>query len=308
MVRKFLIKDGNQTFFIPDHKIIQLIDEISQEKMTHYEKLKNFIQHHQMLANDYKIIMEENAKLKAELAGQKINQDVNKKFTNGNELIQRSDSESQILVILAGKTMDENSKLKDQNENENFENQEFNENLEEALQILRNRELRNQKAVEMANLLKSAADLGNTKGEVLYGCCLFRGWGVEDNVEEAKRYFHSAASKGNLDGEVWYWICEWENGATHFKAASDAKHPAGAFLYGLCLFYGRSVKKNIKEAQKYFRLSVEYGDSYWAHQYSKILKNGIFHFPKSISTAQKYDVLANQRHVEDISIFYPQFF
>jgi TPR repeat protein len=142
----------------------------------------------------------------------------------------------------------------------------------------------------------------------VYGCCLYREWGVKAALDKAKQYFKSAADKGSLDGNVWYWICDWENCASHFHAASKAKHPAATFLYGLCLYYGKSVPKNIKKAQKYFSLAAEYGDSYWAHQFAKINRNGIFNFDRSFTIGKKYDILAHQRQTEDISFFYPQFF
>jgi hypothetical protein len=47
----------------------------------------------------------------------------------------------------------------------------------------------------MAHYFKLAADQEHIDGEVFYGCCLYRGVGVEENIPLARTYFDNAAKK-----------------------------------------------------------------------------------------------------------------
>lgn len=114
--------------------------------------------------------------------------------------------------------------------------------------------------------------------------------------------------KGLIDGLLWNWICDWKNGADVFKVVADSGNPGGMFWFGVCLFFGYGVKKNLQEANRYFEMTFEYGDSFWVRQKSKICRLGYFGYNEDDKAADYFEEIANSKPTYDTSFFNPGFF
>lgn len=193
------------------------------------------------------------------------------------------------------------------NEEENIPKEQSNY-LIQGIEILRKNDLSGSNKSKMTEFFKLSADEGDPKGQVMYGGCLYRGWGVETDLVEARRFFKLAMEQGSPDGLLWYWICDWENGAQVFKKLAEDGNPGGMFWYGACLFQGLGVDPDIEQAHAFMEMAAENGDSYWAKQHSVISRIGYFGIPQSEESAAFYDELSNQKTMNDLSFFSPGFF
>lgn len=182
------------------------------------------------------------------------------------------------------------------------------DHLEKGKQILHTTNNGSAENHEVAEHFRFAAECGNAEAQVLYGCCLFRGWGVKANYQLAREYFQLAKEQGSVDGFVWYWIMDWENGADFFKEAADKRHPGALFWYGVCIFYGFVSNISQSDALNYFELSFESGDRYWAKQYAALYRLGYFGIVQSEESARHFEEIADSFPMNDTSFFSPGFF
>jgi hypothetical protein len=81
---------------------------------------------------------------------------------------------------------------------------------------------------------KKAAHSGDARGQVLYGLCFFYGHGIEEDEEEAAKWFRLAAEQGNAQGQ---------------------------FSLGQCYVGGSGIEEDEEEAVKWFRLAAEQGNA-----------------------------------------------
>lgn len=186
--------------------------------------------------------------------------------------------------------------------------QQVSEHLNKGKAILHSQNKGAKAIQEMAEHFRVSADYRDVEGLVLFGCCLFRGWGVNADPNLARVYFEMARDLGSVEGLVWYWICDWENGAVYFKEAADKAHPGALFWYGVCLFYGFVPNADQSQAKKYFELTFEAGDSYWGNQFASLYRLGYFGISQSEDWANHYEEIASSRPTNDTSFFYPGFF
>lgn len=186
--------------------------------------------------------------------------------------------------------------------------QEVIDHLQKGKDILHSQNKGNKAVQEMADHFRFAADQRDIEGLVLFGCCLFRGWGVSANPNLARDCFSIAKDLGSIEGLVWYWICDWENGAVYFKEAADKGHPGALFWYGVCLFYGFVPNVDQSQAKRYFELTFEAGDSYWGNQFASLYRLGYFGIVQSEDWANHFEQIASSRPTNDTSFFYPGFF
>ena len=81
---------------------------------------------------------------------------------------------------------------------------------------------------------QEAAEAGDARGQVLYGCCFYYGHGVKENHKKAVEWFSKSAEQGNAQGQ---------------------------FSLGQCYFYGHGVEENDKKAVEWFSKSAEQGNA-----------------------------------------------
>ena len=161
---------------------------------------------------------------------------------------------------------------------------------------------------------KELADTGDAGAQVNYGLCLQQGEGVEQNWQEAARYFKLAADQNHPEGLFMYGIClrdgkgvkedhlasqfalfasadagcvtaqmccgflfrksNPEDAAKYFKLAADQGDAESQFRYGMMIHSGDSVEKDLVEAARYFKLAADQGNSGGQYFYGECLKSG----------------------------------
>ena len=137
----------------------------------------------------------------------------------------------------------------------------------------------------------SAANQGHAGAQYILGQCYFRGTGVKSDYNEAVKWLTQAANRGHLKaqydlGVYYHWeigdyvkAAEWYNKAAEQGHADAKEHFLGivAFLdykekaiagdaqaqYNLaqCLMSGREIRKNEKEAVKWYKKAARQGNS-----------------------------------------------
>lgn len=125
-----------------------------------------------------------------------------------------------------------------------------------------------QRAVKGWKVLAEKENLTNhQKGTILYklGKCYDRGYGVEQDVDQAKKYYQSAESKGNnyaaysLGNIFYYQEKDHETAYEHYrKGVSDQyrKNPFGDYQFAVLSEKGIGRKEGEVQAEQYFEQAL----------------------------------------------------
>lgn len=125
-----------------------------------------------------------------------------------------------------------------------------------------------QRAVKGWKVLAEKENLTNhQKGTILYklGKCYDRGYGVEQDVDQAKKYYQSAESKGNnyaaysLGNIFYYQEKDHETAYEHYrKGVSDQyrKNPFGDYQFAVLSEKGIGGKEGEVQAEQYFEQAL----------------------------------------------------
>ena len=119
---------------------------------------------------------------------------------------------------------------------------------------------------EAIPLLFEAAGEGSARALSGLGYCYYRGYGVEENNEEAVKWFRLAAKQGIADAQYYLGMCLYygwgtaqddAEAAAYFRQAAEQGDARGQYYLGNCCYLGRGTEQNEAEAVKWFRLSAE---------------------------------------------------
>lgn len=125
-----------------------------------------------------------------------------------------------------------------------------------------------QRAVKGWNVLAEKENLTNhQKGTILYklGKCYDRGYGVERDADQAKKYYQSAENKGNnyaaysLGNLFYYQEKDQEAAYEHYrKGVSDQyrKNPFGDYQFAVLSQEGIGGKEGAIQAERYFEQAL----------------------------------------------------
>ena len=125
-----------------------------------------------------------------------------------------------------------------------------------------------QRAVKGWKVLAEKENLTNhQKGTILYklGKCYDRGYGVEQDADQAKKYYQSAESKGNnyaaysLGNIFYYQEKDHETAYEHYrKGVSDQyrKNPFGDYQFAVLSEKGIGRKEGEVQAEQYFKQAL----------------------------------------------------
>ena len=125
-----------------------------------------------------------------------------------------------------------------------------------------------QRAVKGWKVLAEKENLTNhQKGTILYklGKCYDRGYGVEQDADQAKKYYQSAESKGNnyaaysLGNIFYYQEKDHETAYEHYrKGVSDQyrKNPFGDYQFAVLSQEGIGGKEGAIQAERYFEQAL----------------------------------------------------
>ena len=118
--------------------------------------------------------------------------------------------------------------------------------------------------------LTQLVEKGNVEAMYKLGNLYYEGEGVNQNYEEAVKYFRMAANKGDADALDMLGDCykngegvpqNYEEAVKYYKLAAEKKNKYSLNSLGLCYLNGTGVSKNYEEAKKYFKLAGENGNS-----------------------------------------------
>ena len=121
---------------------------------------------------------------------------------------------------------------------------------------------------EAVPMLFEAAGEGSARALSGLGYCYYRGYGVEENDEEAVKWFRLAARQGVSDAQYYLGMCLYYGwgaaqddveAAEWFRKAAEQGDARGQYYLGNCVYLGRGAEQNEAEAVKWFRLSAEQG-------------------------------------------------
>jgi TPR repeat protein len=180
-------------------EMLQVIDNLPNQKETRIETLKELINIKQNYQEQLEFLQNELKLLKAE-------------SNNLREDLSQSEAHNAIFPKMI--EQDPNDKSNSINEAMDFLKTSFTDESQK----------------KAASIFKEKADLGDPEGEWRYGCCLRNGWGVENDSIESKKYLERAANKGLRDGVFCLgrsYTCSSKEATFLFKSVADLSN-AGA--------------------------------------------------------------------------------
>ena len=116
--------------------------------------------------------------------------------------------------------------------------------------------------------LRKAADQGNTEAQYLLGECCFYGNGLEENEEEAVKWWLKAAKKGHAESQFWLGNCYYmgqgveenlKEAAKWYQAAAEQGHAQAQTLLGALYSFGSGVEQDQETAVKWWKAAAEQG-------------------------------------------------
>ncbi|MBR2147467.1 MAG: SEL1-like repeat protein [Muribaculaceae bacterium] len=108
------------------------------------------------------------------------------------------------------------------------------------------------------------------EAEYSLGFCYYNGYGVEENNDEAFRWFKIAADKGNSKAQYYTGKCYFNGWGVDkdkteavrwYRMAAEQGESEAQFRLGDCYSLGWGVVENKVEATKWFRKAAEQGDA-----------------------------------------------
>lgn len=160
---------------------------------------------------------------------------------------------------------------------------------------------------------KKAAKNGDIGAMVKYGVCLLEGEGVdnhnreeaEENYKKAAKYFEKTIERGQDENAMYYYSLQLlegkgvekdtEKAIYYLKNAADLHQADAENKYGMMLEFGsKEVKKNVKEAIKYYRKSSDHGNEVGMFNYADILEKGK-HVEQNVKEAARLFRLSYKR-------------
>lgn len=118
-------------------------------------------------------------------------------------------------------------------------------------------------------LIKKIAEQGNAIGQVDLGNMYYNGTGVEENHEEAVKWFRKAAEQGSYRGQyalgTMYYLGtgvekNYAEAVKWYRKATEHGNFIAMELLGSLFEHGKGVEQDYKEAVKCYRKAAEHGN------------------------------------------------
>lgn len=115
------------------------------------------------------------------------------------------------------------------------------------------------------------AKSGDAEAQCRLGECYAHGTGVEENKEEAVKWFRKAAEQGNAEAQYHLGECYYdgegveqdiEEAVEWYREAAEQGYAPAQYMLGLCYYDGEGTGKDEEEAVKWYRKAAEQGDGY----------------------------------------------
>ncbi|MGQ9661139.1 MAG: tetratricopeptide repeat protein [Kiritimatiellia bacterium] len=117
--------------------------------------------------------------------------------------------------------------------------------------------------------LRLRAEAGDADAQYELGCFYYEGEGVEQDYQEAFKWYMKAAEQGHNSGLCDVGFC-YRNGhgveqnyakaIPYYEKAASQGCPTGAFWLGYAYEHGEGVARDIEKACYWYRISMARGD------------------------------------------------
>lgn len=144
---------------------------------------------------------------------------------------------------------------------------------------------------------------GNAMAQNDLGSCYDRASGIEQNRNEAFKWFQKSAEQGNMLGEYnlgWYYFsgfgCQKEYGQAvyWYRKSAEKGFAVAQWRLGDCYFRGTGIDKNISEAIYWYRKSAEQGYAFSQLRMGEIYLKGLGVEQDYVQAVEWYQKAAKQ--------------
>ena len=126
-------------------------------------------------------------------------------------------------------------------------------------------------AAGMIDSIQKMAESGDADYEYFYGACFNEGWGVEQDMVEALKWYKKAAAQNqkfafNAIGNIYRTgsgvqadpkqAFEW------FRKGAELSDPQAMLNLGNCYYYGMGAEKNLDQAVKWWQDAANLGNAF----------------------------------------------
>jgi len=128
-----------------------------------------------------------------------------------------------------------------------------------------------EQAAKKIDSIRYFADQGLADYQYLYAACLENGWGVNENAQEAAKWYQKAVDQqqkvaynalGNLYRTGKGVKRDDKEAFKLFKLGTDANDSQAMLNLGNCYYFGLGTEKNLSEAVHWWQQSADNGNAY----------------------------------------------
>ena len=121
---------------------------------------------------------------------------------------------------------------------------------------------------QLIDRLQQSAEEGSAGAQTALGFCCSEGRGMDQNYEEAVKWYRKAAEQGNGPAQNNLGVCydngqgveqNYEEAVKWFRKAAEQGRSIAQFNLGVCYSNGQGVERRVEEAVKWYRKSAEQG-------------------------------------------------
>lgn len=132
-------------------------------------------------------------------------------------------------------------------------------------------------------ILLAVAEKGSSSVQFVLGRCYSYGFGIEQNYEEAVKWYRKAAEQGHAIAQNNLGGCylqghgvkqDFEEAFRLFLKAAEQGRATAQKNVGICYREGKGVKQNLEEAAKWYRKAAEQGDAWSQSNLGNCYYNG----------------------------------
>jgi len=126
----------------------------------------------------------------------------------------------------------------------------------------------NMKSTRMMKL-RDRAEAGNPDAQYSLGCVYYDGDGVEQDYDEALKWYRLAAAQNHNSGLCDVGFCyrnghgveqDYAKALPYYQKAADQGCPTAAYWLAYAYEYGQGVQEDVEKARSWYRIALSRGD------------------------------------------------
>ena len=129
----------------------------------------------------------------------------------------------------------------------------------------------------------TAAKKGNAEAQVALGNCYYNGERIDEDYEEAAKWYKKAAKQGNAKGQNNYGECcrdgdgveeDLDAAIKWFTLAAEQDHADAQYNLGNCYYYGTGVPEDIDKALEWYFEAAKNGNTSAQNSIGECFRDG----------------------------------